>query len=208
MNVDKMNSKNMTPKGKLSKKRIIEAAITSFKVKGYEETTIIDICRSANIAVGTFYHYFSSKQDLLLMMINEMNASMDDFYRKQKISAYSKIILQIVDFYIDLFDFYGPELITNIYRGYILSGKNLFDLNQFAFIHILRDIFTKGRNERQFSSELPVDYMVEMVKSIFFLNSVLWCNHHDTNKFKDALGKIDAFLNLVSLKKVSNNPSL
>ena len=189
----------ITPKGIRSRQKIIDAAITSFKVKGYQETAIQDICFIADIAVGTYYHYFSSKHDLLFVMIAEMNTTLTDAYQQMDINSYPKAILQLTDLFIDIYESYGPELITNMYKGYVLSGNNLFDINQFAYVIIIRDIFARGIKEKQFSIDFAVDDVAEMVKSIFFLSSVLWCNHHDNNVFRDnAHRKIEAFLRLVS----------
>ncbi|MBR2969189.1 MAG: TetR/AcrR family transcriptional regulator [Clostridia bacterium] len=44
--------------------RLVEAAEVLFTSKGFFETSITDICKAANTAVGTFYIYFNSKTDL------------------------------------------------------------------------------------------------------------------------------------------------
>ncbi len=44
---------------------ILDAAETLFIAKGYTKTTIIDILQAVNIAKGTFYHYFQSKEEVM-----------------------------------------------------------------------------------------------------------------------------------------------
>lgn len=44
---------------------LMTAAETLFMEKGFEATTIADITRAANVAKGTFYHYFASKNEML-----------------------------------------------------------------------------------------------------------------------------------------------
>lgn len=51
---------------------ILDVAQKLFYLKGYEQTSIQDIIAEIGIAKGTFYHYFSSKQDLLDGMIDRM----------------------------------------------------------------------------------------------------------------------------------------
>ena len=46
------------------KHTILNDALKIFCQKGLKETTIDDICESANLSHGLFYHYFKSKQDL------------------------------------------------------------------------------------------------------------------------------------------------
>ena len=49
----------------IRKKEITEAAAKMFIIRGYDNITIQDILTELNIAKGTFYHYFKSKNDLL-----------------------------------------------------------------------------------------------------------------------------------------------
>jgi AcrR family transcriptional regulator len=51
---------------------ILDVTQRLFYLKGYEQTSIQDIITEIGIAKGTFYHYFSSKQDLLDAMIERM----------------------------------------------------------------------------------------------------------------------------------------
>ena len=48
---------------------IIDAALTCFAAHGYAGTTTAAICREAGIGSGTFFHYFPTKQSLLLAIL-------------------------------------------------------------------------------------------------------------------------------------------
>ena len=47
------------------KKEILDAASRLFAVKGYGKCTINDILKEVNIAKGTFYYYFKSKEEVM-----------------------------------------------------------------------------------------------------------------------------------------------
>ncbi len=49
---------------------LMNAAEKLFLDKGVETTTISDIVEQAEVAKGTFYHYFSSKNDMLVALAN------------------------------------------------------------------------------------------------------------------------------------------
>lgn len=52
------------------KEEIVSAACELFISKGYEKTTMSDVMTQLNIAKGTIYHYFKSKEELLDAVID------------------------------------------------------------------------------------------------------------------------------------------
>lgn len=67
------------------KQSLIDAARELFTAKGYHATTIDDITRSAGIAKGTFYLYFSEKREIyyeviesFMRLIKSIGASVSD----------------------------------------------------------------------------------------------------------------------------------
>ena len=53
------------------KDRIFSAAVELFNEKGFSKTSMQDIADKADLAVGTLYNYFPSKNDLLLDIMQE-----------------------------------------------------------------------------------------------------------------------------------------
>ena len=54
-----------------TKSRIIDSAKQRFHSRSYADVGIKEICDSANIQKGSFYHFFASKRDLALAVIDE-----------------------------------------------------------------------------------------------------------------------------------------
>jgi TetR/AcrR family fatty acid metabolism transcriptional regulator len=52
------------PKKKVKRQVIIDAAIEVFSRNGFQNSTISQIARKANVAEGTIYQYFRNKEDL------------------------------------------------------------------------------------------------------------------------------------------------
>jgi AcrR family transcriptional regulator len=50
---------------------ILNAARECFREYGYDNSTIRDIIRRTNLAAGTFYNYFSSKQDIFAALLTD-----------------------------------------------------------------------------------------------------------------------------------------
>ena len=49
-----------------TRKKVFKAALELFAKKGFEETIIEDITKRAKVAKGTFYNFFSKKEDVLV----------------------------------------------------------------------------------------------------------------------------------------------
>lgn len=47
-----------------SKIRLLDRALHVFRAKGYAATTVDDICASAGVTKGSFFHHFKGKEDL------------------------------------------------------------------------------------------------------------------------------------------------
>jgi len=63
--------KRRTLQGESKKRLILKVATEVFAEKGFNETTISQIAQKAKIAEGSIYHYFATKEDLLLSIPEE-----------------------------------------------------------------------------------------------------------------------------------------
>jgi AcrR family transcriptional regulator len=55
-----------TAKAEETRERILDAALTLFREKGFDETTMRDVAGAAGVATGAAYYYFRSKHDLVM----------------------------------------------------------------------------------------------------------------------------------------------
>ena len=62
------------------KEQIMKSTITLMQQIGYEETSVRAICEAANISIGSFYHYFKDKTELLNLILGQV-----DLYLMEKI---------------------------------------------------------------------------------------------------------------------------
>ncbi len=52
------------------KRRLLRAADRLMYAKGYEAVGVAELCREAGVQKGSFYHFFASKQDLAIEMLD------------------------------------------------------------------------------------------------------------------------------------------
>lgn len=64
--------------------QIIDAGLTVFAARGYAGATTALICCTAGIGSGTFFHYFPTKADLLVAILELGSAETRDFFSAQE----------------------------------------------------------------------------------------------------------------------------
>ena len=62
----------------LSRRAILDAAVSQFSQKGFRETSVADIMNAADLGIGTFYNYFQSKEEILMHLLGRMVTEVDE----------------------------------------------------------------------------------------------------------------------------------
>ena len=65
-------------RSRVTRQRVIDAAIACFELHGFEETTTAMIAERAGVAVGTVYNYFIDKRALILELLEESDREQAD----------------------------------------------------------------------------------------------------------------------------------
>ena len=70
-------------KQKNKKIKILDSALSVFVENGYQDTTIADIVSKSGLSKGAIYHYYGSKKELFISLIDHWEVfSFPDFYSK------------------------------------------------------------------------------------------------------------------------------
>ncbi len=64
----------ITPRGRKTRETLLEAALDVFKEQGFYAASVAEINRRSGVSQGTFYQYFSSKDQLLLELVDRIVA--------------------------------------------------------------------------------------------------------------------------------------
>lgn len=67
------DGRTLSRKGEQTRQRLLEAAERVFGELGYVDASIVKITESAGVGQGTFYLYFSSKQEIFDELIRDLN---------------------------------------------------------------------------------------------------------------------------------------
>ncbi|MFT8348977.1 TetR/AcrR family transcriptional regulator [Clostridium saccharoperbutylacetonicum] len=96
--------------------RIITCALTLFKERGYNNVTIQDICKYAEITKSTFYYHFPSKEALIEYYTDEISQSTQENF--SDIIAHDSYIQQLwalFNSYTQKNNEYGVSIVNQVY---------------------------------------------------------------------------------------------
>ncbi len=152
--------------------KLISAAEELFTTKGFYQTSISDICKSAGTAVGTFYIYFESKAD----MYNYMMES----YSKEIRSRLSAAIRNCSDRYekeregLRCFVKYAVENpnIYDIIWGCLSVDRQLFIDYYESFARSYTRALTRDGDEINASDVTTVAYMLMGISNFIGLRAI------------------------------------
>jgi len=71
--VSGLNKTPKTARGKRTREKLLQAAETEFGERGFHEAAISGITHRAGVALGTFYTYFESKEELFQALVSHMS---------------------------------------------------------------------------------------------------------------------------------------
>lgn len=173
MSVIKKSRKDQAEETKLL---IFNAALKLLDEIGFEKITVRDIVRAANVSVGLFYYYYSSKLDVFYETYHLADQYFENTVAPQltQESACQRILC--------FFDHYASYCcdITSIALTSILfnsSNKCFIRKNSIGILRILPELMAYGQTIEEFSKEASPEEMAR-----FFMVSVRglvydWCIH-------------------------------
>lgn len=148
---------------------IVEKALELMKTTPFEDIGIKDVCSAAGISVGTFYHYFTKKSDLLVGMFELIDVYLEDEVFP-KLTSESEI---------ENLTIYAHGFATHIYENGIERSKLVMSIQpsdtdmsgtlrpaKAKLIEIISRGQEKGQIITQYSAETLASYFLLAVRGV------------------------------------------
>ncbi|WFA07996.1 TetR/AcrR family transcriptional regulator [Tissierella sp. Yu-01] len=179
--------------GEVRRRQILDAARELFVSKGYDRTSVNDILKIVDIAKGTFYYYFASKEEVLeeiiLDIVEEGAIKAKKVLEDKSIPLVSRIMMAIMA---QAPEFEGSNVIAEeIHKVENAKLERLY-LKQMLnrMVPTLEEPVLEGIEQGIFHMEYPK----ECIESILLLGHMMFdCNIFDW-KIEEHPKKIQAFL--------------
>ena len=89
-----------------SREEIYRAALEEFGTLGYDNVSMERICTQHSISKGMMYHYFTSKDDLLLACIRSTFEALEDKIKNESVSIKDGPVLERIRDYLMIREYY------------------------------------------------------------------------------------------------------
>ena len=89
------------PKQTNAKTKILDAALGVVRAKGYEATTVDDLCAAAGVTKGAFFHHFKSKEELGVAAAAHWSQVTDAFFAAASYHNHADPLARVLG-YLDL----------------------------------------------------------------------------------------------------------
>ncbi len=175
-----------TRKGEKTRRRILEASVRLIKERGFDRVTLSDMCRAAEVAPGTFYHYFSSNSDILWEILRVEGEELLAYHRKLRGPARERL-KKLLDYQMDYYERKGKEVVAHIYQLEMTVGQGESRIEELLPLRALTArIIREGLAEEGKEGD-PEEGAVSLVSLLLFY-SILWIRDGSAAALKDHLG--------------------
>jgi len=164
-----------------TRKKIFKSALELFTSKGFEKTIIEDITKRANVAKGTFYNFFSKKEDVLVYYLESKIAESHEKFRINNGSNFIEQYKGLLSNYLN-FIFKNKNFAKIILKERVMSQgskRNPYELKIKQRIAQLVDL---AKQREEIRDHIDTSRIVEVVTGINTLYIIYWVNGSLKNK--------------------------
>ncbi|QHW33326.1 TetR/AcrR family transcriptional regulator [Paenibacillus rhizovicinus] len=170
---------NRELKKEQTRTRIKEAALTLFSEQGYELTTVEAIAKLAGVAKGTFFNYFSSKDELIcdlqgIFAIKEVEKLKDT--PGPLVPRLQLLIFEIVK----RFELNKP-LTRALFQAMLGSGSSLDAHNELldTLSESLHPLILQAQENGEIRKDMPAEMLAQQAFQSYFGTLIIWAMEMD-----------------------------
>ena len=153
-----------------ARQQILSAAARQFELHGFANTSIAGIMQEAQLGVGTFYNYFSSKEEVLLTLAKNL---------REEVTENISTAVQVNQSSAELLEMCctctTKVIIENRFILPLFTGAGEFSdkpeqipqsLSP-GFGELFEEIIQRGQQRGEFRDDVPTNIIAEIIHSIY-----------------------------------------
>lgn len=184
-----------------TKEQIFNTSIQLFAKKGYDNVSINEICKEVGVSVGAFYHHFNGKEDIIVESYKEFDKTIEDFAGEipNNVKAVDKL-LELIKYQIEYAEKRGLDIIRQIYKSQLYSGREFFISEERTFPRVLNKIVEEAQKNDEFIGDVSAKEITNQLLRLSRGMIYDWCVHNASyNIVEETLVSVEYFL--VAFKK-------
>lgn len=186
--MEKLNNRELKAKNK--KWAISETAVALFKERGYNDVKVKEICKAANISIGTFYHYFSSKDTIIDEAYKIVDERLFECLDKKEFNSPIEKILGILEqSALIMQEELGRVLMIESYYQVISSKPNYSFSRKRKLYLTLVDTIKEGIEQEYFKKQTDPHEIAEACLRVGRGDIIDWCLRDGSYKLCDLIVK-------------------
>jgi len=170
---------------------IFETAIELFSKQGYDDTTIEQIVAKADVAKGTFFNHFPTK-DAILSELGRQRVEMAEVLLQKEFSVLNSAQEKITC----LLEVFGQvneenkEVTELVLRHIFIQMSSEFEQekqNQRQFKLVIEGIVTEGQMQGEFVNNVEPRHVAEIIAGMYFFTLYHWVQGELENSLRQEL---------------------
>lgn len=170
-----------------TKDKIYNAALKEINEKGFHNVNIEDITTEANVAKGTFYTHFESKEAIVFYMFERSDEIYKQAYEEVKGKSFLEMAADFVRISYTEYEKRGKGIIKAMISNYFTFPENSVYGKQRALYQCLSEIIESGKKEQVLNLEVPTDNFVNILLSVMIGVEVMWCFDKEGRSLADMI---------------------
>ena len=143
-----------------TKGKIVSAAWQLFYQQGYDDTTIDEIVEASGTSRGSFYHYFTSKDDLLTSLSYLFDEKYEELMETMDpaLSPLDKLVYMNQELFMMIENTVSVSLLSQLFASQLVTKgeRHLLEPSR-TYYKLLRQITREGQQKGIFRDELSIN---------------------------------------------------
>lgn len=184
---------------KLTKDEIRDKAIQMFLDRGYNNVTVIDICKECGITKPTFYKYAVSKEELIADLYDiTVKELVTDTFHFVNANTHVEQLLMIFNVLINDTEKFGSDLFSQLIILNLNDNHHSFDLRS-SLTEIAVTIIKKAQEKGEIRNLNDPEKLYQTLGYSFFGYEVTWCMYNATVNLRESM--YDTIINVLDVRE-------
>lgn len=158
-----------------TKNKIYQAAVKEINEKGFNNVNIEDITTAANVAKGSFYTHFDSKEDIIFYTFETSDKIYEEAMGQVEGDDFLRTITEFVRLCYTEHEKRGKGIIKAMISNYYNYPEKAFYSRDRMLYQCLERIVDAGKQQQVLDTSVATDYYADILLSTMVGVEVMWC---------------------------------